>query len=335
MTWVRVITNDTVSFVLDLISDTVYIVMLILSLTLFSITLYKTSKYPEWRIQRMFLFFLSLALSIRVFFFSLIVLLDQNVIFVDWADNPNFIRTLEILPVAFFLTSYSILLFFWAKIYHFRSYNVQVIKKLLIIVNLSIYIVLFAGLIVYYTNPLSNNVMFYISHYTAAGYSLLFAAGFIFYGFGVSSVYRGVEEIQHTVVEGRKLVRAVIFVCTTSFLFRGAVLILETIADLPWAFQIVCLSIVEIAPSILMLFIFRHVNPEVGLGTIILQPNHVAIEDISKYNTAASPYTRLPRSESIGYRSSGVNPTDLFKTSISKLSKSKKDTVSDLLDSSM
>eukprot|EP00850_Spirogloea_muscicola_P012454 SM000080S22969 [mRNA] locus=s80:458866:461432:+ [translate_table: standard] len=174
------------------------------------------------------------------------------------------------LPGILFFTTYTLLVLFWAEIFHqARSLPTESLRPTFLITNAAIYVIQ-AGIWMYmWMRPEHYGLVDVFSKFFFAGLSLIAAAGFLLYGgrlflmlrrFPIES--KGRRKKLHEV----GCVTAVCFTCFTIRAVMMAISALNESADLDVldhpVLNAVYYTLVELVPSALVLYILRKLPPK-------------------------------------------------------------------------
>ncbi|GAV70926.1 DUF1084 domain-containing protein [Cephalotus follicularis] len=223
-------------------------------------------RVPEygWTIQKVFhlLNFLVNAVRALVFGFRRAV---QKL-------EPLFLQHMLLdMPSLVFLTTYALLVLFWAEIYYqARAVSTDALRPSFYAINAVIYIIQIAMWLVLWWKPIPFVII--LSKMFFAGVSLFSALGFLLYGGRLFLM------LQHFPVESkgrRKKLQEVGYVttiCFTCFLVRAIMMCFNAfdeaadldVLDHP-VLNFLYYLLVEIVPSILVLFILRKLPPKRGI----------------------------------------------------------------------
>eukprot|EP00897_Mesotaenium_endlicherianum_P008407 jgi/Mesen1/7595/ME000395S06756 len=178
------------------------------------------------------------------------------------------------LPGLLFFTTYTLLVLFWAEIYHqARGLSTEGLRPTFLSTNAIIYVIQIAIWGYVWYNPQHHQIVDLISKFFFAAVSLVAAIGFLLYGgrlflmlrrFPIES--RGRRKKLHEV----GFVTAICFIC---FLVRAAIMAwsgFDKRADLDVLnhpiLNAIYYVVVELLPSCLVLFILRKLPPKRGNG---------------------------------------------------------------------
>ncbi|KAI4342920.1 hypothetical protein MLD38_027483 [Melastoma candidum] len=172
------------------------------------------------------------------------------------------------LPGLLFFSTYTLLVLFWAEIYHqARSLPTDKLKTIYVLVNGCIYFIQICIWIYLWINE--NSIVQFIGKVFIAGVSIVAASGFLLYGGRLFLMLRRfpIES------KGRRKklheVGAVMAICFTCFLIRSFVMLLSAfdssdasldVLDHP-ILNFIYYMLVEILPSALVLYILRKLPP--------------------------------------------------------------------------
>ncbi|KAI4304272.1 hypothetical protein MLD38_039810 [Melastoma candidum] len=172
------------------------------------------------------------------------------------------------LPGLLFFSTYTLLVLFWAEIYHqARSLPTDKLKMIYVLVNGCIYFIQICIWIYLWINE--NSVVQFIGKVFIAGVSIVAASGFLLYGGRLFLMLRRfpIES------KGRRKklheVGAVMAICFTCFLIRSFVMLLSAFDSSDASLDVlyhpilnfIYYMLVEILPSALVLYILRKLPP--------------------------------------------------------------------------
>jgi len=217
--------------------------------------------------QKFFLSFLSLSTTIRCIFFCL---LGSYYFLQDVKAVPaNVWFVLSTLPSDFFLTAFTILLFFWARLYHFSISGKSIATGLIVSLNTLLYIFLIVEYVIYFMRHRvkmaeeGKQLLIYISNFFGAIFSVILAIIFLYYCIKLYGLLARQSnpygQRSERLERGLKKLVILSIICTSCFLIRSSILLLDSVYSIePWLFLVIYFVLSEIFPSLLLLlYVFR------------------------------------------------------------------------------
>jgi hypothetical protein len=179
------------------------------------------------------------------------------------------------IPAYLYLSAYLLLIFFWAELYHFAygSSSNTFVKRFLphfVILNIAIYSIVILAFILYSvflnTNEYIAIIIFKVEACFAASISIIAGLGFMFYG---TKLYQQFAHFAINAKSKNKLrqVGLLAGICTVCFVLRAIAIMFVEFVDVPNEIGapiilFIFYGILEIVPSILMLYVQRPIRPK-------------------------------------------------------------------------
>jgi hypothetical protein len=230
---------------------------------------------PEvgWTTQKLFLTLTALSSIVRAVFFAIVYFInggeDQDNLFMDFnLDREPLFTLLNNLPRIIYFSTYTLLILFWALIIHQVRHQskafTQRLRPIFFTVNVTVYLVQILFWILLFCLDQYNQQISIAENMFFCAISLLASLGFVLYG---GKLYWLLKNFPlDTAGRASKLreVGAVTVICTFAFIGRAVLLAFSTFA--PWVdlnpyFVGVYFSLVEVVPSMLVLFVLRKLPP--------------------------------------------------------------------------
>jgi len=247
---IQVVVNFSISFLYGLL----FIATIVL---LYKTVRMKARDEEGHSAQKLFLFLTAIQTFVRAVFFTLVGL---SPFFLSLQNLPTGMWfVMSTLPFDFFCSTFTMLLYIWAKIYHWTQGG-SFHKRLVIGLNIGLYISQLAEYVLYFiefdnlyiTSVTKSELRDVISYLVMGSFSIFLSIGILIYGSRLIVMFRRLAELQ----EGVKTIWAVAGICTFCFFFRGCLLIIEYWIKLSWVFELVYFVPSEILPITLMLVVF-------------------------------------------------------------------------------
>mmetsp|Transcript_22723 Transcript_22723/g.31649 ORF Transcript_22723/g.31649 Transcript_22723/m.31649 type:complete len:288 (+) Transcript_22723:93-956(+) len=242
------------------------VILLIPAIQLFRIYL----RAPElgWTTQKLFLFLTLISSLIRCIFFALVPYINGEFFMENFEDDPIF-TILDTLPGVLFFSTYTLLVLFWAEIiHHARNQSLafpQRLRPIFMTINMIVYLTLIMfWLLLFFFSDWRHTIDIIVGAFMAAIF-LGAAAAFIVYG---GRLYMMLKQFPIESLGRRtklKEVGWVTVICTTCFTIRAAMVIyviVNTSIDKNDVYIFLYYLIVEIIPSLLVLYILRKLPPK-------------------------------------------------------------------------
>eukprot|EP01135_Chromosphaera_perkinsii_P010619 Nk52_evm19s2192 gene=Nk52_evmTU19s2192 len=286
--------------VLDFFLSACYFVLFAVSAVEFHLINKRSSPASKWNTQKLFLILICGQTFCRCLYFSL-----DGARHLQLEANRSFVSVMGTIPAIIYFTTFTVLVYFWAQLYHFahgqRSYYVG---PICIIVNVLFY---FSTLAFYCASSVFPDIdSVYASSvayiHVVGVYSLGIALAFLVYGWRLYVMFGSIAHVTGLGTKGAQMVRQVGLVtlislcCFTAraiFIFIFTVKISHNISiSLPY------FLISEIIPSVLMLYIFRKTPDSEGaehhnsLYHSSFRRNYPSYSTIGTYSSTvvSSPY---------------------------------------------
>lgn len=230
---------------------------------------------PEvgWTTQKLFLTLTALSSIVRAVFFALVYFInngaEQDNLFMDFnLDREPLFTLLNNLPRIIYFSTYTLLILFWALIIHQVRHQsktfTQRLRPIFFTVNVTVYLVQILFWILLFCLDKYNQQISIAENMFFCCISLLASLGFVFYG---GRLYLLLKNFPlDTAGRASKLreVGSVTAICTFAFIGRAILLAFSTFA--PWVdlnpyFVGLYFFLVEVLPSLLVLFVLRKLPP--------------------------------------------------------------------------
>lgn len=230
-------------------------------------------KYRFWLNLMFYVCVLSGAIS-RLLYFLAIVAFKE-----DWWEFDHLLLfTLIDLPTLFFLTAYSIVLYYWADLYHSKVQSVvftsEVLLSLGVLINAVAYVVCLAliwiDLFVYHEDAFNKSNAVdgaqsetwaeMLVNLVIAAFYFLFSVTYLLYGWQAVVLYREVPVVtpeRKAVLRRLMMMVSVIPIC---FIIRTPITIIGMFYSFSalWWFDLPYYSALEIAPLLIMMYVLLY-----------------------------------------------------------------------------
>eukprot|EP00128_Syssomonas_multiformis_P017408 Colp12_sorted_trinity150504_noHs@20684 len=284
----------------DYVFGAIYLLLCILASVNLGLSLRQLRTSYEariWNTQTVFLFLICIQTFVRSWYFVL-----KGVARSVSSISDVLLTVMGSIPAILYFSTFSILVYYWANMYHLVSGGRRRIARYFFLANLLCYSTSIVCLTLYWCFTDDDQALIgSIYGYTIATYALILALVYLLYGWRLYGILSTVAE-RSGVDKGFVLwnVGVVTAVCMTCFTFRAIFIYIfnDTISERYW-FSIVYFFIAEIVPIMLMLTIYSKVpnsnrndqsltTPILGIRRpvgIARRPSYVGIGPAVSYGT--------------------------------------------------
>eukprot|EP01137_Pigoraptor_chileana_P009096 Opistho-2@56869 len=277
-----------------------YFLIAIVSLVMLVRSLHRSGLTAKWSTQKLFMLLTCIQTFSRTLFFTL-----SGIDRLQLYEGDRVVMAIfSSIPVMVYFSSFTVILFFWAQLYHFangQSSGPVVVTS--IFCNIVFYLTGAIYLCVLFGTDMDNVRAMNGYSYAVAVYAAFLALAFLLYGWRMYRVFDSItERIDYEGESQTTKVLIVTFTCIVSFTARAAFLFtytghLSAHLSASVAYFVIC----ELAPTVAMVAIFRRLPDARNDGGNGRDFGGVIGGTTPSGSTLANPYSTFQRTPAVSF----------------------------------